>query len=225
MYFINTIRHQVPNEKHVSHIYRNLLLGTLDNAFHLKNKWELGLNVIIEDGEWETMCTGCPKGINSNMWKEFDWQMNTRFFKTRSVVSKFVDEPAALSCWRECGMVGDHSHIFWDCPKLLSFWKGVKSAIDTIMGIDLLFSPSQFLFDLTADDTYTRDQKHLLHILLMTARNMVTIKWRNLQPPTVAQWKQRLREVYGMEAFTAQLQLQTDVFKRRWLPIARYPSN
>ena len=148
--------------------------------------------------------------------------MKTRFFKTPLVVSKFVNEPAALYCWRECGMVGDHSHIFWDCPKLLPFWKG---KIDTILGIDLLFSPSHFLFDLSPDDTYNRDQKHLLHILLMTARKMVTIKWRNPRPPTVAQWIQKLREVYGMEALTAQLQLRSDVFKRRWLPISRYLSN
>ena len=72
---------------------------------------------------------------------------------------------------------------------------------------------------------YTRDQKHLLHILLMTARKMVTINWMNPQPPTVAQWKQKLKEVYGMEALTAKLQLRSDVFVRRWLPIARYLSN
>ena len=224
-YFINIIRHQLPNKKHVSHIYRNLLLDMPDNTFHIKNKWELELNIIIEDGEWETMCIGCHKGINSNTWKEFDWKMKTRFFKTPSVVAKFIDNPAAIYCWRKCGMVGDHLHIFWDCPMMLPFWKGIKKEIDKAMGIDLPFTPSQFLLDLTLEDMYTRDQKHLLHILLMTARKMVTVKWMNPQPPTVAQWKQKLREVYGMEALTAQLQLKADVFVRRWLPIARYLSN
>ena len=174
--------------------------------FIFKNKWELELNIIIEDGEWETMCIGCHKGINSNMWKEFDWKMKTRFFKTPSVVSKFADNPAAIYCWRRCGMVGDHSHIFWDCPMMLPFWKGIKSEIDKVLGINILFTPSQFLLDLTPEGMYTRDQEHLLHILLMTAGKMVTIKWLNPQPPTVAQWKQKLREVYGMEALTAQLQ-------------------
>jgi len=62
---------------------------------------------------------------------------------------------------------------------------------------------------------HTRDQKYLLHILLMTARKMVTIKWMNSQPPTVAQWKQKLGEVYRIEALTAQLQLRSNVFLRR----------
>ena len=116
IYFIDITKHQLPSKKHVSHIYRNLLLDTSDNTFYIKNKWELELNIIIEDGEWETMCIGCHKGINSNMWKEFDWKMKTRFFKMPSVVSKFADNPAAIYCCRRCGMVGDHSHIFWDCP-------------------------------------------------------------------------------------------------------------
>ena len=90
------------------------------------------------------------------------------------------------------------------------------------LGINILFTPSQFLFDLTPEGMYTRDQEHLIHILLMTARKMVTIKWLNPQPPTVAQWKQKIREVYGMEALTAQLQLRSDVFVRRWLPITGY---
>ena len=53
-------------------------------------------------------------------------------------------------------MVGDHSHIFWDCPKLLPFWKEIKSEIDTVLEINLLFGASQFLFELTPDDTYNK---------------------------------------------------------------------
>ena len=59
---------------------RNLLLDTPDNTFHIKNRWELELNIIIEDGEWETMCIGCHKGTNSNMWEEFDWKMKMKVF-------------------------------------------------------------------------------------------------------------------------------------------------
>ena len=186
IYFINITKHHLPSKKHVSHIYRNLLLDPSDNTFYIKNMWELELNIIIEEGEWETMCIGCHKGINSNMWKDFDWKMKIRFFKTPSVLSKFADNTAAIYCWRRCGMVGDHSHIFWDCPMMLPFWKGIKSEIDKVLGINILFTPSQFLLDLTPEGMYTRDQEHLLHILLMTAGKMVTIKWLN--PLCHLQW-------------------------------------
>lgn len=35
------------------------------------------LNVIIEDDE--NICASCHKGINSQLWKEFDWKLNMRF--------------------------------------------------------------------------------------------------------------------------------------------------
>lgn len=97
--------------------------------------------------------------------------------------------------------------------------------IDTILGINIALTPRQFLFDLAPDGRYNRDQEHLIHILLMTARKMVAVNWMNPQPPTILQWKQRLREVYVMEALTAKLQLRSDVLGRRWLPIERYLSN
>ena len=123
------------------------------------------------------------------MWKEFDWKTKTQFFRTPLIISKFVDTPTAKYCWRECGLIGDHSHIFWDYPKMVSFWHGVKEEIDRIMGIDLPLNPSHFILDLVAEDVCNRNQKYLLHILLMTARKMVTLNWRKPQPPTLAQWK------------------------------------
>lgn len=35
----------------------------------------------------------------------------------------------------------------------------------------------------------------MLYILLRTGRKIIAIKCKNPQPPTVAQWKQELREV------------------------------
>jgi len=34
-------------------------------------------------------------------------------------------------------MVGDHTHIFWDCPKLQTFWKNVKEELEKILAVDL----------------------------------------------------------------------------------------
>jgi len=35
-----------------------------------------------------------------------------------------------------CGKVGDHTHIFWDCPKLLTLGKEVKDEIMKIVHVD-----------------------------------------------------------------------------------------
>ncbi len=94
---INVINRKLPTKNHVSHIYRNLVLDIPDNTFYVKNKWELELNIVTEDGEWEKIRMGCHKGINSNMWKEIDWKMKMRLFKTPLVVSTFIDNPVAMN--------------------------------------------------------------------------------------------------------------------------------
>lgn len=48
------------------------LTDTSQSMDHIKEKWELELNVIIEDSTWMHIWTGCHKGINSQLWKEFD---------------------------------------------------------------------------------------------------------------------------------------------------------
>ncbi len=63
------------------------------------------------------------------------------FFRTPLVISKFVNSPEAEKCWRGCGKVGDHTHIFWECPKIFTFWQGVKVEIMKILHIDLPFTP------------------------------------------------------------------------------------
>lgn len=85
----------------------------------------------------------------------------------------------------------------------------------------IILIPSQFLFALAPDGRYNRHQKHLLHLHLMTARKMITVKWMNPRQPTIAQWKQKFRDVYFMEALTAKLQLRSDVLGRLWLPTER----
>lgn len=141
------------------------------------------------------------------------------------VLSKFVDSPTAMDCWRECGMIGDHSHIFWDCPKLVPFWRGVKAEIDRILGTDLPLNPRHFILDLYSEEVCNRNHMYLLHALLMAARKMVTLNWMKPQLPTLEQWKQKLREIYGMEALTAQVQLKTDLFQQRWRPLTMYFSD
>ncbi len=45
-----------------------------------------------------------------------------------------------------CGKVGDHTHIFWECLKIFTFWQGVKVDIMKILHIDLSFIPLFFFF-------------------------------------------------------------------------------
>ena len=180
------------------------------------------INVIIEDSEWNDMWAGCHKGINSQLWKEFDWKVKIRFFNTPLIISTYVKNSSTALCWRKCGNTGDTTHIFWDCPVLSGFWNDIKREIDTMLGIDVALDPKLFLLGIIPKDVYNAEQRYVLRILLLVAKKMIKVNWRDVKPPTMGQWSQRLKNVYTMEKMTASLQLKTDIFDQRWSCIARY---
>lgn len=68
------------------------------------------------------------------MWN--DWKVKQSFFRTPLKVSRFKNDAANI-CWRNCGMVGDHTHIFWDCPMIQTSWKDIKEELDNIFRMDI----------------------------------------------------------------------------------------
>lgn len=219
-YFINVKEKHLPNKNHVSFIYKKLMGNLGDNTFDVRYKWELELNVIIEDMTWKNMCEISHKGINRNLWKEFDWKTKIRFFRTPLVISIFFKNISPL-CWRNCNKVADHSHIFWDCPVLSQYLQDIKLEIETIFSVELAMDPMLFLFGIPPENISNKDHRYLLLILLLIARK-ITVNWRKPSPPTKIEWTQRLKQVYIMELLTSKLQLKTDLFIQRWTPVTNY---
>ena len=100
------------------------------------------MNTIIPDNGWELSCREGHKITNSPIWKEFELKIKMRFLRTPVVTSKFAD--TSDQCWRGCGLVGDHTHIFWDCPKLLRYWINIQSEIKKCLNVDLPLKPILF---------------------------------------------------------------------------------
>ena len=219
-YFIRLFEKQKPTRKIISLMYKNLMGSVTTDTLHIKHQWELEMNVIITDESWRKMSSQCHKGINSQNWREFDWKTKFRFFLTPLRTFTIKNTPTN-TCWRKCNMVGDHTHIFWDCPKIKRFWENIKKISEDTLRIDLPMEPQVFILDLYPSDALSADQRYLLHILLMTARKTITMNWLKPQPPTVDQWTQKLKSVYLMEYLTAQLQLKTDLFTRRWSKVSK----
>ncbi|KAM7369499.1 hypothetical protein PAMP_000739 [Pampus punctatissimus] len=220
-YFIHLFEHRSLTKKQISYMYKKLMMDMSDNTQHIKQQWELELNAIIDDNSWENICSRCHKGVGSQLYKEFDWKVKIKFF--RAPLTTFVSKNnPSNKCWRNCGMVGDHTHIFWDCPKLQTFWKNVKKELEKILAVDLPMDSLLFLLDVFPDHLLTTEQCYILHILLMIARKIITINWMKTDPPMITQWLQKIKHVYMMEYMTAQLQLKVPAFMKRWTPVRNY---
>lgn len=208
-------------DKMVSSLYKSLQSCMLGGPPGLKERWELEMNVTIEDREWELACENNHKLTSSPMWKEFSWKVNVRYFRTPYIISKY-DKAKTNLCWRQCGQIGDHTHIFWDCPKIKIFWEGVREEISNILQIFIEQNPLVFVLGVLPNELLSKEKLYLLGIMVLVAKKLITVCWYKPSPPTVNQWKERLVKVYAMEKITAKLNLTMDLFRKRWKPLTTY---
>ena len=85
--------------------------------------------------------------------------------------------------------------------------------------IKLPLNPSHYILGLTPGGDIRKRKAQLLQILLLVARKMITLSWLKPLPPTLQQWRERLKNVYLMEKITAKLQVKLDLFVVLWAPV------
>ena len=62
---------------------------------------------------------------------------------------------------------GDHTHIFWDCPKLSGYWHDIQNEIKKCLKIEVPLEPSYFLVGILPENLENNSQTSLLRILLV----------------------------------------------------------
>ena len=89
----------------------------------------------------------------------------------------------------------------------------VNRTTDNLFKTDFSFNTAVILCKL--QDT---GKKNTLEpwMMLLIAKKMITVLWRNLKPPTVQQWRERLESECLMESTTAKLQPRTDVLNIKY---------
>lgn len=194
----------------ISRFYRALQQDLKNKDLENKTKWEIELNILINENEWDETCLSGHKLTNSPNWREFDWKIKNRYFGTPIITAKYGVSSAL--CWRGCGHQGDLSHIMWACPKLQEYWDGVKRIIEQILDIKIKLDPKLFILGIPSGLQMGKKKTYLLRTLLLIAKKTITVLWLQPQPPNIKQWQQKVNEVYIMEKITAKIQLKTDFF-------------
>ena len=90
------------------------------------------------------------------------------------------------------------------------------------MNVDLPLDPRYYILGLVPEGAMDKKKAQLLQILLLVARKMITILWLKPLPPTLHQWKERLKTVYLMEKITAKLHCRMGLFLTLWAPVINH---
>ena len=189
----------------ISKLYNALLNAKNDDTLNIKEKWEKEAGIRLTEEAWEEVCTFQWSSTSSVNWREHCWKNIMRYFKT-PYQEKYKNNNQ--SCWRQCGSVAaNHCHVFWDCPKLYLYWKGIHKTLTEIFKIHIPLNFENLYLGRITGLTRRSDIK-LLQALLAASKKSITRKWLKPEPPELEEWCGITVEIFRMEKLTYSLRTQ-----------------
>lgn len=190
--------------KSISKMYDAITVAKYENTLYIKEKWEKEAGAVISEEAWGEICSFQWSSTNSMEWREHCWKNIVRYFRTPHR-EKYIKSP---TFWRQCGSTeANHSHIFWECPKMSSYWKGIHKTLCTVFKTAITMNMETLYFGHIVVLKQRRDTK-LLQALLAASKKSITRKWLNTTPRTVEEWYGIILEIFKMEKLTCSLTLE-----------------
>lgn len=125
-------------------------------------------------------------------------------------------------CWRNCGEVATHAHIWWFCPLIRPYWSKGLDPIRQITDINLPQDPWTILFHAT-QRTIGRYKRSLIPHLLNTAKALIPTLWSQPMSPSMKSWLQKVSDVRLMEEHTHIARGTSVRHALTWVPWSSFP--
>lgn len=198
----------------VGRLYKAFTSMNKSSTDYIKERWEKELNMVITEDMWSKAWETRSTTTSSFFWRDFYWKVLTRFFITPYQKSK--SSGSQHFCWRECGSdSADHAHIFWLCPHVQPFWKGVRNLISEVLDLDIDFS-FNVLYLGHAPQGLSKSDTYLLKIFMVASKKTITKCWLQKNPPTISSFISVVNTIRLMEKMTFTLRLQKEKGDALW---------
>ncbi len=159
---------------------------------YTKAKWEKELGIVIASAEWTNIINTQITTTTSQLWRDFSWKSCNRYLIAPK--QKFKQTGEQPKSWRWCDKcVADHTHMFWGCPVLKPFRRGVHSyrqrSSDVLseMEYDIEFTCLSFYLG-NMDLNLTKSDRYLLKIHMSASKKAITRRRLCRDHPTIDQW-------------------------------------
>ncbi|CAI9564030.1 unnamed protein product, partial [Staurois parvus] len=106
-------------------------------------KWGKDLGIEIDEDKQRKIYRHTHENISMRE-VEVNYKCLVRWHITPSVEHK-IDVERTQECWQGCGKFGTWFHIWWECPKIQSFWETIVNLIRKISGIKIGLDPEACL--------------------------------------------------------------------------------
>lgn len=99
------------------------------------------------------------------------------------------------SCDRCSQTPANHTHMFWSCPSLQSYWTEIFKSLSDITGKNIEPTPLTALFGVSPTQAQLSVlEMDLVSFVTLLARRLILLRWKSSSPPSFSMW---IKDVLG----------------------------
>lgn len=171
----------------------------------------------LREEDWHESFPQAHTVTNANSWREFQWEIMNRFFRTLQIVAK-MNPKQSSTYWRGCRETkATYLHIFWQWPLLDNFLKPIFTTVNKVLDVKLIRDPLTAILEMKLHVNHCRKRQYLLQILLTVAKKAIN-KMAYKGSPIYAKWYTILRNICKMQKVTYR-RTEGIFFIKRWTPL------
>lgn len=211
-HLVSTVPHPLRDEKKLSTLEK-----LCDNKTSLKNgtskiygiladldaqerpeyikQWEKEMNLNLDNQKVEKII---EMGYN-NAWDmktiEMNYKLVTRWYLTPVRIQKYQQEKTH---WRKCGQKATMTHLWWECPTIVVYWKEILKNIREITGEKVEQNIWTCLFHVY-NKTKKQYMRSIVPSLLNAAKGLIPKNWLKRGKPDIREWFEKIDHYYKMD--------------------------
>ena len=202
----------------ISRIYYTLLAHQSSSSDALRTAWSADLNIEIEPAVWEHALKWVHSSSVCARHGVLQCKVVHRVHWSKSKLARIF--PGVDSRCDRCHLgPASLGHMFWACPVLAPFWKGVFDTLSAVTSTNICPSPLVALFGvLPSGNSLPSYFCELVAFLSLLARRVILLHWKNPQPPSHSQWLRDALHFMTLEKIKYSLRGTSSKFCKVWEP-------
>ncbi|CAH2251401.1 Hypothetical predicted protein [Pelobates cultripes] len=179
-----------------------------------RQHWEAEGETELTDEDWLSALNGLKRWTKCYSHVEAHRKLLYRWYMTPNRLHKMYPVVPA-ECRRCAAETGTLPHVWWHCSGIQPLWRDVKDILDALGIRDFPMNIESCLLLLFPKETH-ENQKQLLLLILMAARNLIALYWKKHSCPSAQQLKDKIQQFYKYEKMSTDTIKATAKFRETW---------
>ncbi len=183
---------------------------------YLREAWQEDLGINITEGQWDDAQKLVHSSSICARHGVIQFKVLHRLHLSKEKLSKMF--PSVDSTCDRCGQSGASlAHMFWMCPKIITYWSTIFQIMSDIIKRPLDPDPVLALFGVKDDNiTISKSQYSVITFVMLLARRLILLNWKQKIPPTHFTWIKDVMQYLQLERIRFSIKDKAYKFYDTW---------